>query len=182
MSNPHLHHINIPNILDNELPNKRFILLNLDKRLPTYVFTLNEKIDTFETIQYKSDTVEQLNNVGLHIYLDEPLSSYNSEKGYYTKQFYEEFVGDESPNHLRAKELDSILTLIDNNKLTNVKVYTCDYDVEKYYPFYINKMTLITDDRFVKRYFHSQYRPPLLAKGPFKTKLEMQEILRRTNG
>ena len=59
MSNPHLHHINIPNILDNELPNKRFILLNLDKRLPTYVFTLNEKIDTFETIQYKSDTVEQ---------------------------------------------------------------------------------------------------------------------------
>tara|TARA_B110000503_G_scaffold70378_1_gene109497 strand:- start:49 stop:1251 length:1203 start_codon:yes stop_codon:yes gene_type:complete len=178
MSNPHLYHINIPNILDNELPRgkngrkKKFILLNLDTRLPTYVFTLNEKIDTFETIQYKSDTVEQLNNVGLHIYLEEPLCSYNSEKGYYTKQFYEEFVGDESPNHLRAKELDSILTLIDNNKLTNVKVYTCDYDVEKYYPFYINKMTLITDDIFVKRYFHSQHRPPLLTKtkGPFKKK------------
>ena len=49
--------------------------------------------------------------------------------------------------------------MIDNNKLTNVTVHTCDYDVEQHYPHYQFKMKLITDDRFVKEFFTAGYKP-----------------------
>jgi len=130
----------------------------IDKTLPYWFVNLCQTIEVFHDVILNDDARQHLNDKGLHIYLDEPLVSYNSNN---TKEliFYEEFTGHEDPSVLRAKELDSIEVMIDNNKLTNVTVHTCDYDVEQHYPHYQFKMKLITDDRFVKEFFTAGYKP-----------------------
>ena len=170
MSNPfqgrpqYLYWINIPNLKDSSdtisqnlaqtyQVKLQYSLWGLDKSLPTYFLELNETIDLFENLTYSKDTINKLNQIGLRIYLEEPLASYHIQQGYYKKQFHGEFIGNENPSDLRAKELDSILSLINTNGLSNVNVYTCDYNVEKNYPYYTTKMNLITEDRFVKKLF-----------------------------
>jgi hypothetical protein len=131
---------------------------DIDKTLPYWFVNLCQTIEVFHDVILNDDARQHLNDKGLHIYLDEPLVSYNSNN---TKEliFYEEFTGHEDSSVLRAKELDSIEVMIDNNKLTNVTVHTCDYDVEQHYPYYKFKMKLITDDRFVKEFFAPGYKP-----------------------
>jgi hypothetical protein len=64
--------------------------------------------------------------------------------------FYSEFEGFERPQQFRADELDSIERYVIRNQLTNVKVYTCDYDAKKWYPYYSDFMQIGYDDLFVK--------------------------------
>ncbi len=151
----HIHWFNFPQLeskshsLDLVLVKKLFNLLN--KQTPMIIHTLNDSMTVLENI--KHNDVEYLNSVGIDIYLYEPLVSYYiGEHNQHTNpQFYFEFVGNEDVNLIRAKELDSIHAYIINNNLTNVTVHTCDYDVEKYYPYY-NNIKLITDDVFIKLY------------------------------
>jgi len=162
----HIHWFNFPRLeskshsLDLTLVKKLFNLLN--KQTPMIIHTLNDSMPVLENI--KHDDVEYLNNVGIDIYLYEPLVSYyvGDHNQYENPQFYFEFTGNEDANLIRAKELDSIYTYITNNKLTNVTVHTCDYHVEKYYPYY-NNMKLITDDVFIKLYtlFRKLLPPPI---------------------
>jgi hypothetical protein len=124
--------------------------------LPYIVYTGNERIKELEEIKYLECTSNELNNLGLDIYLYEPLCSYiegqtTLPKGTkHTEWFYSEFKNNIDYNSLRADELDSILKFKRNNNLDTVRVHTCDYDVAKYYPYYANELTLMTDDIFIR--------------------------------
>ena len=171
---------NIPNIPDSVNSSKLETLkfwLSIDHSLPTYFINHSQKIHEFHNQMYNEDTLNALNNVGLHIYLNEPLTSYHTHDIVDMEGYGEfigdenpvEFIGDEDPVELRAHELDSIETLISINKLTNVNVHTCDYDVEKYYPHYASKMKLLVDDRFVRGCFRPGHKP-LTSLPPFNRK------------
>lgn len=151
---------NIPGIPNSDIGQPpEYIFIGLDTRLPMYCTYVNQTISVFDELIYSKETVKKLNEVGLSIYLFEPLTSYNAKDGYYKKQFHGEFIGDENPINLRAKELDSISKLILNNRLSKVNVYTCDYQIEKHYPHYLKTMNLYTNDRFVKRFFRKSMVP-----------------------
>lgn len=129
-----------------------------DYSKPLFIYMYNNKIDELESITHDEETIEYLNKEGVDIYLYEPLCSYicgadliNPPFGTkHTRWFYSEFKGDEDITSLRADELDSILIYILRNKLKNVTVHTCDYNVEKYYPYYADRMQLIGDDLYLK--------------------------------
>jgi hypothetical protein len=120
----------------------------------------NESIKKLEEFVHSTDDRAELANSGVDIYLYEPLCSYttNAKQLYppqgtkHTNWFYSEFKGDEDPNIMRSDELNSILIYAKVNKLSKdlIRVHTCDYDVEKHYPFYNEYMTFIADDLFVK--------------------------------
>ena len=121
------------------------------------VYMDNSSIKQLSDINHDLVGRDKLNKNGLSIYLYEPLCSYidgivpKYEHGSkHTQGFYSEFDHTVDINKLRSDELDSILDYVNRNKLTNVTVHTCDYDVEKYYPYYNSKIKLITDDLFLK--------------------------------
>jgi hypothetical protein len=125
---------------------------------PHYIYMYNQHITELDKITHSPDVVDYLNQIGVRIYLYEPLCSYKANARQisppfgtkHDRWFYSEFTGKESAYELRADELDSILDYINRNNLTNVAVHTCDYDIENWYPYYTNKMKLICDDLFVK--------------------------------
>lgn len=150
-----LHWYNIPNLqTKNESTHAFFnqkILPVINKTTPFYVYLYNENIKELGDIIHDSETINYLNKNGLDFYLYEPLSSYlygRSPK--HNMFFYSEFSHNKNPNLFRSDELDSILSYINRNSLNNVTVHTCEYDVEKAYPYYKSKMNLITDDLFLK--------------------------------
>jgi len=136
-----------PNSFDSRQIKKILSLLNTNT--PLILHMVNDSLDVLENIMH--DDIEYLNRVGIDIYLYEPLVSYyvGNHNQQENPQFYFEFQGNEDINLIRSKELDSIQKYILNNKLTNVTVHTCDYDIEKYYSYY-NNMKLVTDDLFIK--------------------------------
>jgi len=125
---------------------------------PMYIYMFNETIRELESLVHTENTKKILNEKGLTFYLTEPLCSYIAgapqlypPKGTkHSMMFYSEFKGFERPQQYRADELDSIERYVIRNQLTNVKVYTCDYDVKKWYPHYSTYMDLEYDDLFVK--------------------------------
>lgn len=162
----HIHWFNFPqleskpNSLDSMQIKKILNLLN--KKTPIILHMLNDSMNVLEHIRH--DDVDYLNSVGIDIYLYEPLISYyiGDHTQQENPQFYFEFQGHEDTNLIRSKELDSIQKYIINNNLTNVKVHTCDYGIEKYYTYY-NNMKLITDDLFIKLHLSHRktLRPPI---------------------
>jgi hypothetical protein len=159
-----LHWYNIPNLpskassYDPYLTNKIIRNIPDNDKQPFYVYLYNEKITQLEHITHDEQTAEQLNQSGVDIYLYEPLCSYLDgcdedfvEGGTkHSMHFYSEFKGNEDPRDLRSDELDSILMYAQNNKLTNVRVHTCDYKVVENYPYYVqNGLQLYEDDLFL---------------------------------
>lgn len=130
------------------------------KKSPFFIYTYNSKIDELENLEHNNETIEHLNNQGLDIYLYEPLCSYTIAQKYdklkkfkkHNMLFYSEFDGSEDVNNLRAEELDSILFYVIKNRLTNVTVRTCDYNIEKVFPYYtnFNNLKLVCDDLFIQ--------------------------------
>jgi len=120
---------------------------DIDK-MPTYVYMNNGIIKELGEISHSPDMSDYYNKVGIRFYLYEPLCSYleSSDKNNYLG-VKSEFTSDINPSELRAYELDSIQEYADRNKLTNVTVYTGDYEAEKWYPHY--SINLKYDDIFV---------------------------------
>lgn len=155
-----LHWYNIPGLVHKKSsfdPSMTRILSSIYSELekPMYIYMYNQHIFELEKITHAPDAIDHLNNVGLDIYLVEPLCSYKPHQFHdgrinHTFSFYSEFDSKENMKDLMAAELDSIQLYIRNNKLTNVTVHTCDYNVEKFYSYYSSDMKLITDDLFVK--------------------------------
>ena len=160
-----LHYYNIPELetkkvsLEDDLLKYRLLpILEYNNGKPLYIYLYNERIPEIENIEHSAETIEYLNQKGIDIYLYEPLSSYlvgstikYPPKG--TKHsliFYSEFSENPKVNNLRSDELDSIQLYVLKNNLTNVTVHTCDYEVEKYYPYYKSFMKLVCDDLFIK--------------------------------
>lgn len=159
-----LHWYNIPNLpskassFDPYLVNKIINKIPDNDSQPFYVYLYNEKIKQLEYIKHDEATIETLNEKGVDIYLYEPLCSYinNCRDEYveggtkHSMHFYSEFSGQEDIRDLRSDELDSILVYKDNNNLTNIRIHTCDYQVEQYYSWYTKKgLQLYEDDLFL---------------------------------
>lgn len=114
-----------------------------------FVFLNNMYIKELDSIEHSSSSIEVLNNEGLHFYLYEPMCSYQYPFEKHTQGFYSEFDTIDI-NLFRSEELDSIYSYVKRNNLTNVTVHTCDYDIEKYYPYYLDRLNLVCDDLFLK--------------------------------
>jgi hypothetical protein len=164
-------HLDWKNFTD--LPNKINSISNRAKQIttenPYFIYYFNGRIEELEKIIHNKEVVQRLKNTGVDIYLYEPLSSYNEvQQPYYppmgsklSMQFYSEFDGSiiNDVSHLRALELDSIKIYVENNDLKNVRVHTCDFDLEKYYIFYEDTMQLFTNDLFLKLFDINEFEP-----------------------
>ena len=102
---------------------------------PFYIWTGPLKISPLEEIKYDSKILNKIKKQELHFYLYEPLTLYveNYKENYYRNEFPKSV-----PYELiRSDYLDSIEIFIRNNELSNVKIFTCDYNVKilnKQYP------------------------------------------------
>ena len=121
------------------------------------VWCSNNQIGELVCQMHSEQEVEDLNERGIHIFLYEPLCSYfegdpDATFNEFNCGFYSEFPNALPDNRksIRAAELDSIMTYAENNNLTNITVFTGDYNVAKYYPLYKNHMKLRCKDLFMK--------------------------------
>jgi len=154
-----LHWYNIPN-LPSKSESRQYYMNNVYnglsdniKNQPLYIYMLNQNIIELSSIIHDEATIQYLNQQGLNFYLTEPLCSYTHTVALPKKhslQIYSEFTGDEFNSVLRADELDSIKDYAIKNNLTNINVYTCDYDAKKYYSYYADYMNITTDDLFIR--------------------------------
>ena len=151
-----LHWFNFPDLSerpasqDEHLKERILPSIGFNDHNPTYVYMYNSRLTELDDITHSPETVEQLNKVGITFYLNEPLCIYNKDNIDHTLMFYSEFTGKEKPEHLRTNELDSIRDYAIKNNLTNIKVKTCDYDSDKFLPYYQEWMTLSCEDTFIK--------------------------------
>lgn len=168
-----LHWYNIPELKSKKESFDAPIMANMYKTMkketPYYIYMYNREIQELENIKHDPETVKMLNDIGVEIYLYEPLCSYRSTDTQmypphgtvHSLIFYSEFHYDQVQRKfdLRAVELDSIEKYIDNNGLRNVTVKTCDYNIEKFYLHYRPKMKLEADDLFVKFFDLNEFEP-----------------------
>lgn len=152
-----VHWFNMPDLPTKEDSNTSFLTqrvvpsINNNNGKPYFIYMINGNIDELELIKHSEEAIKTLNEVGVDIYLFEPICGYKENTTpKHNFVFYTELIGDEDPSTLGADELDSIVKYKNNNNLTNVTVRTCDYDIAKYYPKYQNDLKLVTDDIFVK--------------------------------
>ena len=163
-------------IIDSPLIERIRQVTNDNNGLPYMIYLGNGEISELRNMKVNPYTIEDLNFTGLDIYLYEPLCSYNYWTTEYmpggtkhSEWFYSEIPHDLNPDFLRSDELDSILEFSENNNLHSIRVHTCDYDVEKHYPFYNKKLGLMYDDVFVKtRYFRNILDPEFRESTPTK--------------
>lgn len=144
VSHPFIQHCVIPAIDDESL-------------MGQMVYFGNSRIQDLEKITHTPLGQQHLNRHGLKIHLFEPLCSYTTDQTtttiYETKHtqgFYSEFTHEVDPQKLRAEELDSILEYVERNDLHKVSVVTGEYNVAKYYPYYTDRLHLVTNDLFLK--------------------------------
>lgn len=141
----------------------------MNKTNPYFIYMYNQQVTGLEKITHTPEAVQELNEKGVDIYLFEPLCSYleGATQFYppygtkHTLLFYSEFHYDQTknPSKMRSDELDSIVDYVDRNNLTNVTVHTCDFNVEKFYPFYLTKFKLATDDLFLSHFDTNEFEP-----------------------
>jgi hypothetical protein len=167
----HVHWYNVPGLVTKKeslfSPEMTEMKKRMNKNSPYYIYMYNRELPDLETINHSAEDTAYLNDNGLEIYLYEPLCSYrkNDQQMYpphgskHSLIFYSEFHYDhvQKTDDMRAVELDSIVEYIDRNKLTNVTVKTCDYNIEKFYTHYLSKMKLEADDLFVKYFDTNEF-------------------------
>lgn len=139
---------NVPNVNDNTV--HPFVMHDVLPRIHedhVMIYMNNGFIHELTSLDHDQAGKDLLNSEGLHIYLYEPLSSYDRNNPVHTQGFYSEFSNNQV--EFGAEELDSIRHYAIANGLTNVTVHTGDYNVEKYYTYYSN-LNLICDDLFLK--------------------------------
>lgn len=151
-----LHWFNIPDTpTKSSTLNNEFILFlkrltGLDDGTPMFIYMWNNFITDLKLISHNVDTSDLLNQKGLHIFLYEPFCAHEPNLPH-NQQFYSDLPHRPTQEY-NVDELDSIKEYVIRNKLTNVVVHTCDYNVERYYTNYSAWMTLICDDLFLKNY------------------------------
>lgn len=145
--------INIPDIEhDNNIDDLFFTRVFMPYAIPqtnhtrkVMLYTHNQYIKELDTINHTSKIEDTI-----HIYLFEPMCSYlNSNPLNLDHAFCSEFTDDFDIMDMRSLELDSIYDYAQRNDL-KVKVYTCDYGCEKYYPYYSDRIELACDDMFLR--------------------------------
>jgi hypothetical protein len=120
------------------------------KKTPVFVFFGCNDLSIIETIEHTKFTIDKLNSLGLNIFLYEPVSSYIEDQNF-NFGYFSEFKHDVDYTKLRSSELDSIKKYIEKNNLKNVTVNTCDYNIEKFYSYYLPCFKLTCNDLFLKQ-------------------------------
>jgi len=150
------HWFNFPETksLDETL-NNLFIVSTLKQtsvsHLPVIINMWNGKINILDSFNHSENERQYLNNTGLYIFLYEPLCQY--VEGFpHNRGFHSEVKFEQDINLMRADELDSIKKYVIKNNLTNVHVYTCDYNSHIYFPYYNKYFKIACDDLFIKNY------------------------------
>jgi len=145
----YLYTVNVPEF--NNTHNNPIITQDIAPKIKNdryMVYLNNGYIKELADFHHSEESIDILNRDGLHIYLYEPICSYEYPLERHTQGFYSEFDKVDAQN-LRAEELDSIYDYVTRNYLCNVTVHTCDYDIEKFYPYYNNRLKLVCDDLFL---------------------------------
>ena len=138
---------------------KNYIELLGNIKAPYMIF--NNTFDSIQlsTIRYDNETINFLNNKGLHIFLTENLMKYNGSRVYHSRRNKENFLqlnNDKGINegifsNPRCGQLDSIQDLINNNKLTNVIVYTPEHNVSTAFSRY-KDMKFVWKDLYLQQF------------------------------
>ena len=168
-----VHWYNFPDLITKKeslySPEMTAMKQHMDKQTPYYIYMFNQQLPDLENINHDANARDWLNEIGIEIYLYEPLCSYlKGAQQFYpphgTKHsllFYSEFHYDHTQYKLRLRsdELDSILEYINRNQLTNVTVHTCDYNTSEWYPYYTDKMKLDCHDLFLAHFDINEFEP-----------------------
>lgn len=130
--------------------------INNNNGLPYHLKLSNGRLHTLENIIYDEQEISKLNDVGIDIYLYEPLSYFNKDISnfysgpyHHSERFYSEFGPNIKPEQIKADELDSILIYKRNNNLTKIRVHLCDASTQDWLINY-TELELIYDDIFLK--------------------------------
>ena len=128
-------------------------LTGVDPNRPMFIYLGNGYIRDLENLEHSATDKKILGLVGVHIFLYEPICSYIDGQRH-NQQFFSEYPFETDPATIRVEEFESIKSYIELNGLSKDKVvvHTCEYGVEKYFPYYNNDMTLVCDDLMLKEY------------------------------
>jgi len=123
---------NIPGIEDTldlniHYENKIRVMKNIT--VPYFYYARSGPIFELDSITFDQATIDSINKTGLYFYMYEPLGLRCPD---FNGQAYEgEFIDAVPYQSIRSNDLDSIKTFCERNKLDNVTVYVCDYNVQK---------------------------------------------------
>jgi hypothetical protein len=109
-------------------------------------------IKALDSFVPEGDLLEELREKGLVFYLYEPLSTYrlNIENEFIDHRFYDQYETTTlSKDCMRSFELDSIQEFAKKYNIQTITVYTCDYNIVKYYQKHYYHITLKCQDIFV---------------------------------
>lgn len=158
---------NFPGIPANPVSTHPFIQLSIipeinplhDPNIIWAVYMDNGYIKQLDNINFTESQIELINKKGIHIYLFEVMCSYYVDALVYenggtrhTQGFYSEFEHPHDKHRLRVEEFDAIMNFKQRNSINDkmIHVHTCDYNVEKHYPYYSENLTLLYDDLYVR--------------------------------
>ena len=134
----------------------------LEKRSPMLFWRNYGYIHQLDNLLYESEVIDYLNEHGLIIYLYEFSMFYNGEKrkpeppnqidtnASYLSRIYRnklhDFIVDNDIDSLRCYDFDSIEQFVKKNKLTNVTVATCHYNVDKVFQHKYSDFKLVANN------------------------------------
>jgi hypothetical protein len=162
--------IYLKTLLPNNIPNLKYVgedvHLTLYKFLKTFkidhlnslLFVGNRYIEELDLIKYNKNTIEKLNNEGLHFILFEPLCYRSQDQENHNCGFYSD-ISYKSNDKFISDELESIKHHVIKNNLTNVYIHTEDYNVEKFFKNYSPWMKLYCNGIFQRSitFAHSKF-------------------------
>jgi hypothetical protein len=98
-----------------------------DSTVPCFIWTGTGRIKKLEKLKFTTKTINKLKDSQINIYLYEPLCV--KLNGEYNCSFYSEFRYGEKYT-IVSPEFESIRIFIKNHNLSNVKVFTSDYNIQ----------------------------------------------------
>jgi hypothetical protein len=162
---------NIPHIHDSGTASHPLIQLTIlplinphnDRDIRSFVYMHNGPITRLKKLNHAPETIQEINNDGLHFYMFEPLCEYywngkvyeqsiNNDQQVHTQGYYSEFAHPTRYEDLRAEELDSILEYKQRNGIADgvIQVHTGEYNIAETMPHYSKELTLLCDDLYLK--------------------------------
>lgn len=136
-----------------------------DFQAPFAVLADSFGIPQFSKLRFSNEIVDILNTEGLHIFINEPLVKYLGErktidKSNLSADTLNNFVlsnirfetTEYAKENIKSFQLDCIQDLIELNNLTNVSVYTPDYNASVFFNRIYPRIKLFCQDLFLAEY------------------------------
>lgn len=150
---------------------------------PFILITDSFGIPQFSKLKFNRETVDILNKDGLHIFINEPLVKYTGHRRIIDKSNLNastlkdfEFTDarfemtDYAITNLKSLQLDSITDLINTNNLSNVSVYTPDYNAGIFFSKNYPAIKLYCQDVFLSEFVKEIALLPNASKTAFTYK------------